>query len=339
MAYQLIPVLLANAAGLDAERQAFHAALTACDEAEAMARGFLYVPASLPTTIASKAQFQHAMDYNIRLCACYILLLEDTWGPPHANYERDYQLALQCLADPALPLRHVAVFFKTPSPGRPPEPAPPEPAPPEPAMEEFRRKLDADAAPRHFHFADTAEFTAQLRGLLSEWLPPAAAPAEPVPAVSATPARPVTSDDDLFVHDLILRTVSDELGAAAWPEAMRTQLLEIQYKARMRGLSENSPDATQEILLRDGVRVGWAVVARREDEIRLVDIAVAPEHRGKGIASARIGELLAEADRTGKPVRLSVAVTNRALLLYQKLGFRATGGDGVRYYLERPPGG
>src|SRR6185369_374460 len=105
------------------------------------------------------------------------------------------------------------------------------------------------------------------------------------------------------------------------PEAIRAPLLEMQYQARMRGIRENYPQAVEEVLRRNGAPVGWIVIARCDAEIRLVDIAVLAQHRGTGLASTRLRELIAEAAREGKPLRLSVAAGNRAIELYRRLGF------------------
>jgi len=144
-------------------------------------------------------------------------------------------------------------------------------------------------------------------------------------------------DDAAFVRLLVMETVMDELGAASWPEALRGPLLEVQYQARMKGLRDNFPDASPEILRVDGEAAGWLVIARREAEIRLVDIAVSHSYRGRGLASRRIQELLAEADSVNKPVRLSVGVMNPAVRLYERLGFQRTGGDPVRHFMEWRP--
>ena len=149
--------------------------------------------------------------------------------------------------------------------------------------------------------------------------------------------RPVSKEDEGFVRQLIMQMVMDELGAAMWPEAVRGPLLEMQYRARQEGIRSNWADAEQEIVLVEGRPVGWVVIARRQDAIHLVEIAVVSEHRGRGLGTARIQEVLEESDRTGKPVRLSVATTNPANRLYQRLGFHRAGGDEVRHHMERPP--
>jgi hypothetical protein len=44
--------------------------------------------------------------------------------------------------------------------------------------------------------------------------------------------------------------------------------------------------------------------------------------------------LQAEAERTARLLRLSVVRTSAAARLYDKLGFRVTGGDEIRYAME-----
>jgi ribosomal protein S18 acetylase RimI-like enzyme len=85
--------------------------------------------------------------------------------------------------------------------------------------------------------------------------------------------------------------------------------------------------------------VGWLVVHKTAAEIHVVDIAVMPERRGSGIGTIVLEELLAESDRNGIPVRLSVNVTNPAARLYERLGFRRTGGNEVQHFMERKPRG
>jgi ribosomal protein S18 acetylase RimI-like enzyme len=139
--------------------------------------------------------------------------------------------------------------------------------------------------------------------------------------------------DETFVRRLIGETVIEELGARAWPASLREPLVEMQSRAR-----RLNAGAAGRIVLLDGEPAGWLAVAETEEEIRLVDIVIAPEHRGKGAGSVLLCELLAAADQSGKPVRLSVLTGSPAVRLYERLGFRRTGGDEVRYWMERPTG-
>jgi ribosomal protein S18 acetylase RimI-like enzyme len=135
---------------------------------------------------------------------------------------------------------------------------------------------------------------------------------------------------------MIIDTVARELGAEAWPEPMRGHLLGIQFEGRRQSQRRNYPDAVSEVIEADGSDSGWIVVMTMPHEIRLVEIMVAAEFRGKGIGSAVIGEVLAAAESAGKPVRLLVNVMNNgAIRLYERLGFRRIGGDEVQDLMER----
>lgn len=158
--------------------------------------------------------------------------------------------------------------------------------------------------------------------------------------------RPESANDEPFVRRLILDTVAAELSAALWPEPMRSHLLGIQYGGRRQSLKANFPGATTSIIQANGTDAGWTVTATLPDELRLVEVIVAPELRGRGIGSTVIRELLAAAAANGKPLRLYVNATNRqALALYERLGFRRIDEDNetpgnetqekkVQYFLE-----
>ena len=53
----------------------------------------------------------------------------------------------------------------------------------------------------------------------------------------------------------------------------------------------------------------------------LVDIALLPEHRGKGIGGGLVRQLIQQCDQEKLPLRLQVLRTNPALRLYERLGW------------------
>jgi ribosomal protein S18 acetylase RimI-like enzyme len=146
--------------------------------------------------------------------------------------------------------------------------------------------------------------------------------------------RPLTVDDEPFIKRLIAEVVADELGARLWPDAARVPLVDIQYRARRQGFHDAFPDATEEIVQRDGEAAGWLVTARDAESIRVVDIALLPQERGQGLGTACIRDLQDEAERTARLLRLSVVRMNAAARLYERLGFQITGGDEIRYAME-----
>jgi SAM-dependent methyltransferase len=70
-----------------------------------------------------------------------------------------------------------------------------------------------------------------------------------------------------------------------------------------------------------GRAIGTIRTTRDQGALFIADIAVAPEHQGRGIGARLLRGLLAEADRTGMPVRLQVLRTNPARRLYERHGF------------------
>jgi ribosomal protein S18 acetylase RimI-like enzyme len=147
--------------------------------------------------------------------------------------------------------------------------------------------------------------------------------------------RPESTVDEPLVRRLILETVTDELGASAWPEPMRGHLLGIQYTARRHSHRANHPAAASQVIQADGVDVGWALVNTMPHEVRVVEIMILPEWRGSGIGTAVLNEILVIAARARKPVRLNVNVMNQgALRLYTRLGFRKIAEDAVQYLME-----
>jgi [ribosomal protein S18]-alanine N-acetyltransferase len=84
----------------------------------------------------------------------------------------------------------------------------------------------------------------------------------------------------------------------------------------------------------DGRRLlGYLVCSRYDQVWHLMNVAVAPEHRRRGIARRLIAQLL-EDGGGGLPFTLEVRVSNRgAIAMYEGLGFRSAGVR-PRYYRD-----
>jgi ribosomal protein S18 acetylase RimI-like enzyme len=76
---------------------------------------------------------------------------------------------------------------------------------------------------------------------------------------------------------------------------------------------------------------------RSQQILRLADIALLPEQRNSGIGTTLIQGILAAAAGTGSVVQLHVLHNNRAFNLYQRLGFRVAGEDGLYIQMECHP--
>ncbi len=135
--------------------------------------------------------------------------------------------------------------------------------------------------------------------------------------------RPVKPDDLEFIFQVYSSTREEELSVTGWDAESKVRFLRQQFNAQREYYQDQFTDATFDIVLEDNTPIGRLYVDRREDEIRIIDIALLPEQRGHGIGSALLAEILLEAKQRKIPARIHVEKFNRALQLYKRLGFRA----------------
>ncbi|HYL76328.1 MAG TPA: GNAT family N-acetyltransferase [Bryobacteraceae bacterium] len=146
--------------------------------------------------------------------------------------------------------------------------------------------------------------------------------------------RPATAGDDEFLLHIYASTRHDEMASWGWDLAQQTGFLRMQFDVRHRGYLAAYPAAETSVVSAGGIPCGSLIVSRGRGEIRLVDIALLSEFRGRGIGAHLLGMLLAEAARSQASLRLSVLRSNPAVHLYERLGFIATGGDEMYAEME-----
>lgn len=146
--------------------------------------------------------------------------------------------------------------------------------------------------------------------------------------------RPVTPEDDSFLAGLYASTRAEELAVTGWSDEEKAVFCRRQFDAQSAHYRENYPGASLQIIERAEEPIGRLYVAPWEREIRIMDIALLPEHRGAGIGTNLLRELQDEARSAGKALSIHVERFNPALRLYERLGFRQAEDKGV-YLLMR----
>jgi ribosomal protein S18 acetylase RimI-like enzyme len=131
-------------------------------------------------------------------------------------------------------------------------------------------------------------------------------------------------------------TRAEELAVVPWDDAQKDAFLRAQFDAQDAWWHENYAEASFDVIVVDGEPAGRLYVHRGPSEIRIVDIALLPEHRGDGVGTRLLEDLLAEGDASGKSVTIHVERMNPALRLYERLGFTLAEDKGVYLFLERP---
>jgi ribosomal protein S18 acetylase RimI-like enzyme len=150
--------------------------------------------------------------------------------------------------------------------------------------------------------------------------------------------RPFRADDQEFLFRLYAGTRIHEIAPFGWPEAQQQAFLRMQFGAQQRWYESVYAGAEHQIVEQDGVSIGRLMVLRQPPAVTLVDIALLPEHRGRGIGGDLIRQLIRQCDQEKLPLRLQVLKGNPALRLYERLGFARTSEDQMYIQMERPPG-
>lgn len=152
-----------------------------------------------------------------------------------------------------------------------------------------------------------------------------------------TTLRPITDDDQAFLRRVYASTRAEEMAVVPWSDQEKEDFLRFQFDAQHKYYLEQFPRAAFDLILSGGEPVGRLYVDRRDDEIRLIDIALLPEHRGGGLGGAIMRRILAEGAETGKLVRIHVEHDNPAMRLYRRLGFDKIEEQGVYHLMEWTP--
>lgn len=152
---------------------------------------------------------------------------------------------------------------------------------------------------------------------------------------SALGLRRATAEDEAFLGAVYASTREHELAAVAWDAATKDAFMRMQFAAQDRSYRQRHPGAAFDVVTVDGLLAGRLSVDRGDSEIHILDIALLPEYRGRGIGTALLTSILDEADMLGKAVAIHVERQNPARRLYDRLGFVQVAEQGLHLLLVR----
>lgn len=149
--------------------------------------------------------------------------------------------------------------------------------------------------------------------------------------------RPITEKDKAFLAQVYASTRWDELAPVPWTDDQKKDFLQFQFEAQHTHYMEHFPYASFELILLKNKPIGRLYLDRRQDEIRIVDIALLPDYRNQGIGSKLLKDILAEGQQNQLLVRIHVEQNNPAMALYTRLGFEKVAEQGVYWLMEWHP--
>ena len=150
-------------------------------------------------------------------------------------------------------------------------------------------------------------------------------------------SEPLSEPDAAFLRSLYAETRAAELALLPWTDAQKAAFTHQQFTAQHTFYHAQYPHASYDLLLFDSLLAGRLYVDRRPSEIALLDITLLPEHRGWGLGTLLLQELIAESEAVQMPLRLHVEAHNPAFRLYHRLGFVPVSDNGIYFLMERLP--
>ena len=101
--------------------------------------------------------------------------------------------------------------------------------------------------------------------------------------MSTLSLRPIQPGDEPFLYRLYASTRAEEMALVDWSDEQKRAFLRMQFDAQHRFYIERFSSARFDVIELDGSPIGRLYLDRRDNEIRVIDISLLPEHRGKGI--------------------------------------------------------
>jgi ribosomal protein S18 acetylase RimI-like enzyme len=156
----------------------------------------------------------------------------------------------------------------------------------------------------------------------------------PTTGVGAHPINldPVRPSDEPSLYQTFASTRAEEMALTGWNAEQQETFLRMQYDAQRRSYLMQLPDAKYWVIRCDGSAAGRLIIDRTAKQIHVVDIALLPEFRKRGIGSTLMEAIIKEASQAAKTVRLHVERFNPALRWYERLGFSVVNSGPI--YLE-----
>ncbi len=149
--------------------------------------------------------------------------------------------------------------------------------------------------------------------------------------------RSITPEDMDFLFEVYAATRDREMRLTGWDAAQIHFFLKMQFNLQHNYYQENYRNARFLVICFGGREIGRLYRQIRSDEIRIIDIALLPGFRGRGIGTKIIREIMAEATGAGLAVRLHVEKMNPAIRVYQRLGFMPVKDAGMHRQMQYGP--
>lgn len=142
--------------------------------------------------------------------------------------------------------------------------------------------------------------------------------------------------DQAAIDAMYMDTRRPELEATDWDVMQREAFLTQQARAQRSHYREFYPGADFNVIEINGAIAGRLYLYASADDVRIMDIIIAPHWRRQGFGTRVLQDVIDSAAGNGQSVSIHVEKHNPALSLYRRLGFAEAEDAGVYWLMSRP---
>jgi ribosomal protein S18 acetylase RimI-like enzyme len=124
------------------------------------------------------------------------------------------------------------------------------------------------------------------------------------------------------------------LNHSCYRDVIKRQFDKWDQEQQDRNFEEKWPTNNFLKVIADDCVIGGVWVDEHSDYLQLHEIQIHPDFQGRGYGSTVVSNVIARAKREGKGLRLRVLHENKAVELYERLGFRTIETTEHQYIME-----
>jgi len=146
--------------------------------------------------------------------------------------------------------------------------------------------------------------------------------------------REATAQDEGFLREVYASTRANEMALVPWTDEQKAAFLKFQFDAQDSYYRAQYPAARFQVICNDDEPIGRLYVVREDEQIRILDVTILPDHRAQGFGSTLIDELLDEAIATKKSLTIWIEPDNPSQSFFRRKGFSMVQEEGFNQLLE-----
>jgi ribosomal protein S18 acetylase RimI-like enzyme len=150
--------------------------------------------------------------------------------------------------------------------------------------------------------------------------------------------RPETDADIPFLMQLYASTREQELAPVPWTAEQKQAFCTSQFQAQRHHYRTYYTSCAFDVIEQNGTPAGRLYLDSYPSRLYIVDIAIMPAWRNRGVGTAILQALQTTAGASGRGVGIMVEKFNPALRLYRRLGFAESADHEVYWEMDWRPG-